>query len=115
MLLKAPFLMPPGWVRYFGYTGPRRFVALYWSPCGDEACFSDGQTTRTGADHWLFLDLVRHPSVRRWLDDNAILLGNCEQDAEHWLIVDVTTNEVFAAPRTDARFFVSFQTVPGLV
>jgi hypothetical protein len=38
MLLKAPFRLPPGFLAAFGYPGGRRFVALYWEPCGDEAC-----------------------------------------------------------------------------
>ena len=113
MLLKAPFRLPTGWLRYYGYPGPRRYVALFWTSAGDEACFNDGQTSATGlSDNWLYLDLVRRPDVAAWLDENNIHLGNSEQEAEHWLIVDRDTNEVFAAARTDARMWVGFQTLP---
>lgn len=112
MLTKAPFLLPAGWLRYFGYTGQRRYVGLYWTACGDEACFTDGEIARCGADHWAFLDLIRRPDVRAWLDGNDLHLGNSDEEAEHWLIADATTNEVWASPWTDARLFVSFQTLP---
>ena len=41
-MLKAPFRLPDGWLRSFGYPGARRFVALFWEPAGDEACYDDG-------------------------------------------------------------------------
>lgn len=114
MLTKAPFRLAPGWLRYFGYPGPRRYVALFWTPVGDEACFDDGQSSACGlSDNWLYLDLVRRPDVAAWLDENGIHLGSSEQDAEHWLIVDRDTNEVFAADRMEARFCVGFQTLTG--
>jgi hypothetical protein len=112
MLTQAPFRLPPGWLRYFGYSGPRRYVGLYWEPCGDEACFTDGQTTRCGADHWLLLDLLRRADVRRWVGQHGIHLGDSEREATHWLIADAATNEVYAAPWMDARLWVSFQTLP---
>ena len=112
MLLKAPVLLPAGWLRYLGYSGHRRYVGLYWTPCGDEACFTDGQTTLCGADHWAFLDLIRRPDVRGWLDAHGVHLGNSDEEADYWLIADAATNEVWAAPWMDARLFVSFQTLP---
>ncbi|MBN9521374.1 hypothetical protein J0H58_23110 [bacterium] len=51
MLLKGPFLVPPTFAADFGYRGRRRFLAMYWSPCGDEACFNDGEHCTRPADH----------------------------------------------------------------
>lgn len=48
MFIKAPFPIPSGFLRSFGYPGPRRFVALFWTPMGDEACFDDGQSSACG-------------------------------------------------------------------
>jgi hypothetical protein len=113
MLTKAPFLLPPGWLDSFGYSGPRRFVALWWEPCGDEASYSDGCLTSCGAcDNWLFLDLIRRRDVRAWLDENGLHLGNSDEEPQHWLIVDAVAREVFAAPWMDARLFVLSQTLP---
>ena len=47
-MLKAPFPLEEGWLRRFGYPGERRFVALFWEPCGDEACYDDGVSSACG-------------------------------------------------------------------
>lgn len=104
MTLKAPFTLPPGFLPAFGYRGARRFVALFWEPCGDEACYDDGQNHACGlCDNWLFLDFVRRPDVRAWLGENGLNLGNSEEAALHWLVVDSGTGDVFAAPCAEAR------------
>src|SRR5262245_23840018 len=104
MTLKAPFTLLPGFLPAFGYHGGRRFVALFWEPCGDEACYDDGQNYACGScDNWLFLDFVQRPDVSAWLDENGLNLGNSDEAALHWLIVDAQTKEVFAAPRQEAR------------
>jgi hypothetical protein len=102
--LKAPLTLPPGFLPAFGYHGGRRFVALFWEPCGDEACYDDGQSYACGlCDNWLFLDFMRRPTVRAWLDENGLNLGNSDEAALHWLIVDSETGEVYAAPCADAH------------
>ncbi len=104
MILKAPFRLPSSFLPAFGYQGGRRFVALFWEPCGDEACYHDGQNYACGScDNWLFLDFIRRPDVRRWLDENGIHLGSSDETAQHWLIVDASTDNLYAAPRQDAR------------
>ena len=47
-MLKAPFPLPAGFLAAFGYSGGRRFVALFWEPCGDEACYDDGVSYACG-------------------------------------------------------------------
>src|SRR2546423_15612976 len=41
-------------------TGPRRFVALYWEPAGDELAFTDGRPQRRGPV--AALDVARPPA-----------------------------------------------------
>ena len=114
MPLKAPFLFPVGFLAAFGYHRGRRFVGLFWEPCGDEACYDDGESYACGlCDNWLFLDLVRRPEVRRWLDDSGINLGNSDEAATHWLVVDAVTGEAHAAPCREARPALASQRLPG--
>src|SRR5262245_16603793 len=103
MALKAPFPLPPGFLEAFGYPGDRRFVALYWEPCGDEACYDDGESYACGmSDNWLYLGFVHRPEVHRWLEGNALRLGNSDEPAEHWLVADALTGDLYAAPTREA-------------
>lgn len=86
-----------GWLDQFGYHNTRRFVAMYWEPCGDESCYCDGVNSACGlTDNWLYLAFKRQPHVQQWLDDNGIHLGNSEEDARHWLVAEVGTGELWA-------------------
>src|SRR4051794_24457049 len=103
MLLKAPFRLPPDFLVSFGYHGARTFVGLYWEPAGDEACYDDGQSYACGlCDNWLFLDFVRQPDVRAWMDEHSVHLGSSDEPARHWLVVNRCTGEVFATDRHEA-------------
>jgi hypothetical protein len=113
MLLKAPFRLPPGFLTAFGYPGGRRLVALYWEPCGDEACYDDGIASACGmCDNWLYLDLIHQAPVGLWLLENGVHLGNSEEEARHWLVVDTLTGDVYAAPRGEASYLVYTQQLP---
>ena len=113
MLRKAPFTLPAGFLAAFGYPGSRRFVALFWEPCGDEACYDDGVSYACGmSDNWLYLGFTRRPEVRRWLDEQALNLGNSDEPATHWLIADASTGELFAAPVRQAHAIVRAQQLP---
>jgi hypothetical protein len=104
VILKAPFTLPLSFLPAFGYRGGRRVVALFWEPSGDEACFDDGQSYACGlCDNWLYLGFGRRPEVRRWLDEHGAHLGDSDESAQHWLLVDAGTGEVYAAPPSDAR------------
>jgi hypothetical protein len=110
MLAKAPFRLPPGFLAAFGYAGGRRLVALFWEPSGDEAAFDDGVSSAVGmSDNWLFLGFIHQADVRRWLDENRLHLGNSDEPAEHWLIADAETGDLYAAPRRDASAIVRSQ------
>ena len=89
MFTKAPFLIPNDFLRAFGYPGPRRFVALYWTPMGDEACFDGGQSSACGlSDNHLYLSFLRRKDVWAWRDEKELHFGNSDEPAEYWLIVE---------------------------
>jgi hypothetical protein len=84
-LVRLPLPCPPQLVKLSGYDDGGRLVALWWSPFGDELMFSDGTVTATG--RWRgWLSFCGHPLVRVFLEDYQ--LGDCEQEAEHRLLVD---------------------------
>lgn len=113
-MLKAPFRLPAGWLRSFGYPGGRRFVGLFWEPCGDEACYDDGERYACGmSDNWLYLGFIRQPQVRLWLDENGLDLGSSDESAKHWLIADASTGELFSAPVREAHAIVRAQRLAG--
>src|SRR4051794_27277152 len=114
MLLRAPFSLSADFLPAFGYRGGRRLVGLYWEPCGDEACYDDGVSSACGlCDNWLYLGFIRQPQVSRWLDENGINLGSSDEAAQHWLVVDVQTGQVYAAPRREACAVLRRQQLPG--
>jgi hypothetical protein len=114
MLTKAPCSLPPGFLPAFGYREGRRFVALYWEPCGDEACYDDGVCYACGmADNWLYLDFIRRPEVRRWLHEQRLHLGSSDEPATHWLVADALTGALYAAPQREASQIVRQQGLPA--
>jgi hypothetical protein len=113
MILKAPFSVPPNFLLSLGYNGGRRFVALYWEPSGDEACFDDGVSSACGlCDNWLYLGFIRQPDMQRWLNENELNLGNSDERARHWLVVDAQTSDLYAAPHAEACRILHTQSVP---
>jgi hypothetical protein len=110
MTAKAPFQLPPGFLQAFGYQRGRRFVALYWEPSGDEACYDDGVSYACGmSDNRLYLGCIHQPDVRRWLNEQGLNLGNSDEPAEHWLIADAVTGDLYAAPMREALEIVRRQ------
>jgi hypothetical protein len=113
MLLKAPFRLPHGFLAKFGNDGRRRFVALFWEPCGDESCYDDGESFACGlCDNGMFLGFVYQAHVDGWLNENGIHLGDSEREARHWLVADALTGDLYAAPRSEASFVVRTQRLP---
>ena len=67
MFLKAPFQLPADFLRTFGYPGERRYICLYWTPMGDEACYDDGERSACGmSDNHLYLSFLRRKDVWAW-------------------------------------------------
>lgn len=113
-MLKAPFRLPAGWLTAFGYHQGRRFVDLYWEPCGDEASYDDGVSSACGlCDNWSYLGFIHQQHVYRWLEEHGINLGNSDEPAKHWLIADALTGELYAAPRREALAVLLAQQLPG--
>ncbi len=114
MIVKAPFRLLPDFLHAFGYSGGRRLVALFWEPCGDEACYDDGVSYGCGlCNNWLYLRFVHRPEVRIWLDHHGINLGNSDETAAHWLVIDCCTGDAYAAPCAAARRIVRSQVIPA--
>ena len=94
---------------------PRRWVALYWQPAGDELAWDDGHGSGAGQlDHWLYLAFLHELGPGRgniygWLVEHAVDLGSSEEPATHWLVVDRTKNRAYAAPVAIARAIVRAQ------
>ena len=113
-MLKAPFCLEEGWLRRFGYPGKRRLVALYWEPCGDEACYDDGISNACGmCDNWLYLGFIHQKHVYRWREEHSLNLGNSDEAARHWLVADALTGDLYAAPTREASAVVRRQQLPG--
>jgi hypothetical protein len=77
--------LPPVLCEAAGYTGGQRYVALWWTPLGDEMVLSDGTTTAGG---WrpAWLALREHPLGQALLAPYR--LGDSGTDAEHHLLAD---------------------------
>ena len=106
--------LPKNWEKAFGYEGEARWLAVWWTPAGDEAMYDDGLISGDG--YWVFyLDLVdqriaiplahalaSHPRGR-------YALGSSDEEATHCLLLDLEQRRVFVAPLEDALKFVRAQ------
>jgi hypothetical protein len=61
----------------------------------------------------LYLGFIYRADVGHWLDENQINLGNSDEVARHWLIVDALTGDLYAAPTREASAVVLRQQLPG--
>jgi hypothetical protein len=105
--VKVP--VPPILSKAFGYKGEARYVAIKWTPYGDEAEYSDGRVSATG--NWLaFLSYIQHPAVTTSL--NEYDLGSSESEAKHTLILDRDKLEMMIAPVKVAEIFLKEQWPP---
>ncbi len=79
---------PPMLAEAIGYPGRARYVAFYWTPCGDEIMYSDGRLSADG--HWhAWLLFTRHRRVAPHI--SPYNLGNSDEEATHWLLFDRET------------------------
>ena len=108
-LLPLPFALPESFLRRLGYRRDRRIVAVYWEPAGDEAAYPDGVHSLVGANHDVYWELTRHPEVRAWLWQHAINLGNSDESATPWLLVDRATGQAYIGDAPEARERVKVQ------
>lgn len=76
---------PPMLAEAIGYPEQARYVAFYWTPCGDEVIYTDGRLSADG--HWhAWLLFTRHRTIAPHLQ--AYNLGSSDEEATHWLLVD---------------------------
>lgn len=109
--LEAPetffILAVPLWsrlLRAIGYQGAARWVALYMR--GNYLLHNDGAGTGTG-DSSLFLAFKRHPLVAPHFA--GAHLGNAEEEAREWLVIDTQQQILYLAPCDEARRFLAAQ------
>ena len=85
----------------FGYSGTARYVAIWWEPVGDEACYSDGRELVVGANWWAYVELVEHNfspcHPAHWL------LGSSETPASCRLVIDRLTEWAWLASPDEAE------------
>lgn len=87
-LKKLAVQAPPMLCEAIGYPGPARYVAFYWTPCGDEIMYSDGRLSTDG--HWhAWLLFTRHKGVAPHIAPYN--LGSSDEEATYWLLVDQKT------------------------
>jgi len=134
--LKVP--VPPNLEEALGYDGQARYVAFYWEPVGDEAMFDDGRINAE-ADWRALLLYLSHPATQPlfalpcWecqgkgttnqLENDPcptcdgagaipFSIGNSEEEADYWLILDRKERKMYAAPIATARRFLQQQWPP---
>jgi hypothetical protein len=101
--------VPPNAAAAFGYPGSADFVAFHWEPLGDELCYDDGRIAGTGDWH-LFLRYRLHPEVIPTLAPWNI--GYSDEEAEHWLVLELNAGKAWIAEVADARAFLQSQHSP---
>lgn len=111
-------ILPKNWEKAFGYDidQPRRWLAAYWEPTGNEAMMDDGRLS--GTAHWPpFIDLINRKAnginlaleklgVDRWA------LGSSDTRATHCLLCDLQERMIYVAPLFDASHFMHSQLPP---
>jgi hypothetical protein len=98
------FYVPDEFWPAYDYEGNAQYVALYWTPYGDEAEFNDGRFAGT-ADWGAYQALLGHPLNASALEHAGIppwYFGSSDAPAEHWLIVDRKTHKAYHADSRDA-------------
>ncbi len=109
-LTRLPFPLPPLFAEHLGYRGDRHFVGMYWDALGDEVTICDDRSSSTGlGDRYTWSDFFHQRQVQSWLWEHEINLGNSDEAATHWLVIDRLTNDGFIAPRSLARHAVQQQ------
>jgi hypothetical protein len=102
--------LPADAAKLFGYPGESRFVGFFWDPIGDEVYYDDTRFYNGYGTTPVFLLYRQHPAVSCHLDEYN--LGDSEEEATHWLIIDRETNRASIATSQDAKVFLKSQHPP---
>ncbi len=105
--LYAPIaLAPANWERAVGYRGQARYLGLYWTPSGDEACWYDGREGIAGGNWPVYLQVVDALPLD---EEEHISLGCSEVSATYWLVLDRETRALYRVPAQVAESFLDEQ------
>jgi hypothetical protein len=105
-LARLPLPLPPALLAAAGYRGHARYVALFWTPSGDELILSDGAVTSTG--WWpAWITLIDHQLGQTIL--RPYTLGSSDAEAIHWLLADRHDHTLDVGAERDVRQFLATQ------
>ncbi len=105
-LIELPLALPPALCHAAGYDGGARYLAMWWTPLGDELLLADGEVTFTG--WWpAWTTLVGHPLGRVILSPYE--LGSSDSDATHWLLADRFQDTLHVGLALDVRQLLATQ------
>lgn len=113
--------IPPDLERVLGYEGDQRFVAFYWTPCGDEFRQNDGANDLDG--RWYAWQAYSHHghvwaalyglNPDDWFERGQQFdYGSSEEHARHMFVLDREQRIAYAALAGEARRFLREQIVP---
>ncbi len=85
---------------------PARYIALWWTPLGDEALLADGLFSGDVSFQG-YLAYVQHNTI--WPSLHKYNLGSSEDMPEYCLLVDLQERRAFAAPLADGCHFLASQ------
>lgn len=103
---------PPGLAHTIGYSGPGKYLGVWWEHCSDDLCLSDGRTTSCGMGHWQAWKIYsEHPSVLPYLD--SYFFGTPEAPATHALVIDLVKNRIMVGAQSNVISFLQ-ENAPAL-
>jgi hypothetical protein len=104
---------PGNWDRPLGYSGPARYVAIYWDRSGDNVFITDGISGTAGGAWWLYTQLVDREAR---MEIRAALmacgarpqsaLGDPEHEATYALILDRFEHCLWVGPVNETTQFL---------
>lgn len=113
--------LPRNWEHAFGYSGNARWLATYWTPCGDEAMFNDGQISAT-ANWRVFQELTGkyRPAITNALVQSGACpqedawaaiyyLGSSDAEPSHCLLLDLAERKVYVDELASGSRYVTSQ------
>jgi hypothetical protein len=99
-------LCPPEFEQAIGYEGESRYVALYWTPDGDEIVYEDGRSAGTGdwqawllfSNHWkvspflmgALCPICQGTGCADCYEKGFVVsnFGDRHSEPDHWLLLD---------------------------
>jgi hypothetical protein len=108
-LIALDLPVPPMLEMALRYDGPARWVGFFWSPFGDEVCWSDGRF-ELRADWYAWRVFTEHTTVMAALASYDF--GSSATVGTHVLLLDRGDRRLSVAPTAAARAFLDAQWTP---